>query len=44
MNEPRFVELGLACADTCQDLDRRTNGKVDEPNRPVLRAIEQLTT
>ena len=40
-----YVELGLACADVCEALGRRTNkGQVCQPSPSVLRAIEQLTT
>ena len=37
------VELGLACADVCEALDRGTNrGRVDQLSQSVLKTIEQL--
>ena len=43
-NKANYVDLGLACADVCKALDRGMNGRrLDELNRPVLEAIEQLT-
>lgn len=40
-----YVELGLACAEVCQALDRGLNGRrLDELTESVLRAIEQLTS
>ena len=43
-NKADYVDLGLACADVCKALDRGMNGRrLDELNRPVLEAIEQLT-
>ena len=39
------VKLGLACADVCRALDKGLDDrKADQLNRPVLEAIEQLTT
>ncbi|KAF9644551.1 hypothetical protein BDM02DRAFT_3190500 [Thelephora ganbajun] len=44
-NELDYIELGLSCADACIDLDRGMNGRrSDEFSKPVLKAIEQLTT
>ena len=43
-NEIDYVELGLACADTCKVLDRGMNGRRPEDlNQPVHEAISQLT-
>ena len=40
-----YVDLGLACVDVCRVLDRGMNGRrADDLSRPVLEAIEQLTT
>ena len=40
-----YVELGLYCADVCRSLDRGLNHRqTDQLGRPVLEAIEQLTT
>jgi len=45
VNELDCVELGLACADVCNALDRGMGGKrLDQLNRSVCEAIEQLTT
>ena len=45
VNKVDYVELGLACADVCNTLERGTNGRrVDQLSQPVLKAIEQLTT
>lgn len=45
IDEADCVELGLACADVCQALDRVTNGgRVDELNQRFIEAAEQLTT
>ena len=39
------VQLGLACADACQDLAQRIDGgRADQPDQSSLRAIEQFTT
>ena len=44
-NKADYVDLGLACADICRALDRGMNGRrLDELNRSVCEAIEQLTT
>lgn len=44
-NDQDYVELGLTCADVCKALDRGLDGRrLDELNRSVLGAIEQLTT
>jgi len=43
INEPDYVELGLACADVCRALDRGSNGRrSDELSESVFKAIEQL--
>ena len=40
-----YVELGLICADVCDALKRRTDGRqMNQLNRPVVEAIEKLTT
>ena len=45
INETGFVELGLACAEICQSLDRGMKaGGVYQPGSPIIEAIEQLTT
>ena len=45
VNRKGYVELGLACADVCRTLDRGLNDRqADRLGRPVLEAIEQLTT
>ena len=45
IEEPNYVELGLACAGVCQDLDRGINGGgVDQLNQPILKEIERLAT
>ena len=45
VNEQDYVKLGLCCADVCQALDQGLNGRrADELSRPVLGAIEKLTT
>ena len=41
-NKPEYVELGLACADTCDALVRGMERK-NQFGRTVLNAIEQLT-
>jgi len=44
-NELVYIELGLFCARVCRALDRGPGGgRVDELNRSVLEAINQLTT
>lgn len=44
VGEVDYVELGLACANVCEALDREINrGRMDQPSQPVLSAIEQLT-
>ena len=44
-NKQDYVELGLSCADVCQALNRGLDGRqLADLNRPVLGAIEQLTT
>lgn len=43
-NDQDYVELGQACGEVCQALDRGLNGRrLDELSRTVLGAIEQLT-
>ena len=46
IKEVDFVELGFVFAGICRDLERGMNkrGKDYQPSRPVLDAIEQLTT
>ena len=42
-NETDYVELGIACADVCKALDRRTNGmRLEDLNQFVLEAMNQL--
>ena len=44
-NRTDYVELGLACAEVCNALDRGMNGRrMDELSQSVFEAIEQLTT
>ena len=44
-NDQDYVELGRTCADVCQVLYRRLEGRrLDELNKPVLEAIGGLTT
>ena len=43
-NDQDFVDLGQACGDVCQVLDRRLKGKrLDELNQSILDAIRGLT-
>ena len=43
-NDQDYVELGLACADVCQALERGMDGKrVNELSKSMLGAIEKLT-
>ena len=45
INRKGYVELGLYCADVCRSLDRGLNNRqADQLGRPVVEAIEQLTT
>ena len=45
VNEQDYVELGLSCADVCQALERGLEGgQTSELSRPMLAAIEKLTT
>ena len=45
INEEDYVELGLACADVCDTLNRGLNGKqLDELGNSVVAAIKHLTT
>jgi hypothetical protein len=40
-----YVELGLACADVCEALNRGMNTRrADQLSQSVLEAIEKLTT
>ncbi|KAF9781675.1 hypothetical protein BJ322DRAFT_238068 [Thelephora terrestris] len=44
-NEQDYIKLGISCADVCQALDRGLDGRrTDELSRPLLGAIEKLTT
>ena len=44
-NDQDYVDLGLACGDVCQALDRGLNGRqLNELNQSVLGAIGKLTT
>lgn len=44
LNEENYFELGLACADVCNALDRGISGRrADELSESVLIAIEKLT-
>jgi hypothetical protein len=44
-NDQDYLELGLACADVCQALDRGLNERqLNELSKSVLGAIGQLTT
>jgi len=39
-----YVKLGLTCADVCEVLGRRVDGKrTDQLSQPFLEAIEKLT-
>ena len=43
-NKTDYVDLGLACAEVCQALDRGINGRpVDGLSQSVFEAIAQLT-
>ena len=43
-NDQDFVDLGRACGDVCQVLDRRLEGKrLDELSHSILDAIGGLT-
>ncbi|KAF9781688.1 hypothetical protein BJ322DRAFT_1023058 [Thelephora terrestris] len=43
--EQDYIKLGISCADVCQALDRGLDGRrTDELSRPLLGAIEKLTT
>jgi hypothetical protein len=45
LNQSDYVELGLACANVCNALDRGMNGKkMNDLNQSVCEAINQLTT
>ena len=44
-NNQDFVDLGKACGDVCQVLDRRLKGKrADRLNQSILDAIADLTS
>jgi hypothetical protein len=44
-NKTDYVDLGLACTDVCNALDRGLKGRrADELGQTVMEAIEQLTT
>ena len=44
-NDQDYVDLGRACGEVCQALDRGVDGRrLDELSRSVLGAIGQLTT
>ena len=44
-NDQGYVEVGLACGEVCQALDRGlSGGRMDELNQSVLGAIGRLTT
>ena len=45
IDEAGFVELGLACAEICQSVDRgMKGGGVYQPGVPILEAVEKLET
>ena len=45
VNEEGYVKLGMSCADVCEALDRGlSEGRIDEPSKSVLGAIDKLTT
>jgi len=45
INDAGYVELGLACAEVCEALDRGMNGsRVNQLSRSITGAIEELTT
>ena len=44
-NDQDYIDLGEACGEVCQALDRGVEGRrLDELSRSVLGAIGQLTT
>ena len=44
INKADYVELGLACADLCEALDRGKNTRrADQLSQTILGAAEQLT-
>ena len=44
-NKTDYVDLGLACTDVCNALDRGLKGRrADELGQSIMEAIEQLTT
>ena len=44
-DEQDYMDLGRSCADVCKALERGLEGRrSDELSRPVLEAIEQLTS
>jgi hypothetical protein len=45
VNDEEYYELGIACADICNALDRGIHGRrVNELSPSVFIAIEKLTT
>ncbi|KAF9644519.1 hypothetical protein BDM02DRAFT_935257 [Thelephora ganbajun] len=44
IDERDYIELESCCANICEALERGMNGRSDELSKPVLGAIEQLTT
>ena len=43
VNKGEYVELGLACADVCEALNRRIDRRRTDPlNQSILGAIEKL--
>ena len=45
MDEPDYVELGLACANVCAVLNRKLDGwELEDLSGSVRKAIAQLTT
>ena len=46
INEADYVDLGLALASICRNLERGMGGRGadNQPSQPVLDTIEQLTT
>jgi len=45
VNKVEYVELGLACADVCETLNRGMDRRqADELSQSILGAIEKFTT
>ena len=45
VNDEGYIKLGISCADVCEALDRGlSEGRIDEPSKSVLGAIDKLTT